>query len=274
MSDQQSNPPTGLASREVDGNPNPYPRSLSGKIALVVGGSGAIGAATSRMLSVAGAEVVVTHLTGERDAEAALALVEELGAHRCSAYAADVADTASLIVLREQLRGKHGRLDILVNAAGFTKPVPHHDLDGLTDELIDRMFQVNWRGQYAAIRTFSPMLKASGDGLIVSISSIAGFTAIGSSIAYCAAKAGIDVMTKALARVLAPEVRVLAVSPGVVDTHFVPGRGLDFNEKVSASTPLRRVADADDIAAAITACATMLGYSTGHTIQVDGGRAL
>jgi NAD(P)-dependent dehydrogenase (short-subunit alcohol dehydrogenase family) len=118
------------------------------------------------------------------------------------------------------------------------------------------------------------MLKASGDGLIVSVSSIAGFTGAGSSIAYCAAKAGIDVMTKSLARVLAPEVRVLAVSPGVVDTQFVPGRGADFNEKVAASTPLRRIADADDIAAAIIACATMLGYSTGHIIQVDGGRAL
>jgi NAD(P)-dependent dehydrogenase (short-subunit alcohol dehydrogenase family) len=81
-------------------------------------------------------------------------------------------------------------------------------------------------------------------------------------------------MTKALARVLAPEVRVLAVSPGVVDTHFVPGRGANFNGKVSASTPLGRIAQADDIAAAITACATMLGHSTGHIVQVDGGRAI
>jgi len=81
-------------------------------------------------------------------------------------------------------------------------------------------------------------------------------------------------MTKSLARVLAPEVRVLAVSPGVVDSAFVPGRGADFNEKVSASTPLRRIATPEDVAAAITACATMLGYSTGHVIQVDGGRAL
>ena len=152
--------------------------------------------------------------------------------------------------------------------------MPHADLEALTDELIDRMFQVNWRGQFAAIRTFAPLLKASGDGLVVSISSIAAFTGVGSSIAYCAAKAGIDVMTKSLARALAPEVRVMAVSPGVVDTGFVPGRGADFNEKVAAATPLRRIATADDIAAAIAACATHLGYSTGTTIVVDGGRAL
>ncbi|MCP4565362.1 MAG: SDR family oxidoreductase [Bosea sp.] len=250
-----------------------YPRSLDGKVALVVGGAGAIGAATSRMLAAAGATIAVTHLDTERDTQAARALIAELGQSH-AAFDADVADTPSLIALRDRLQARYGRLDILINAAGYTKPVPHADLDALTDELIDRMLQVNWRGQFATIRTFAPMLKASGDGLVVSISSIAAFTAVGSSIAYCAAKAGIDVMTKALARVLAPQVRVLAVSPGVVDTEFVPGRGADFNDKVSASTPLKRIGAADDIAAAITACATMLGYSTGHIVQVDGGRAL
>ncbi|MGL4284862.1 MAG: SDR family NAD(P)-dependent oxidoreductase [Phreatobacter sp.] len=239
----------------------------------MVGGAGAIGAATSRMLASAGATVVVTHLDTERDTAAARALVAELGAGH-TAHVGDVADTASLVALRSTLQASHGRLDILINAAGFTKPVPHADLDALTDDFIDRMLQVNWRGQFATIRTFAPMLKASGDGLVVSISSIAAFTGVGSSIVYCAAKAGIDVMTRALGRALAPEVRVLAVSPGVVDTAFVPGRGADFNDKVKASTPLGRISEADDIAAAITACATMLTYSTGHIIQVDGGRAL
>ncbi len=176
--------------------------------------------------------------------------------------------------MRDRITERYGRLDILVNAVGFTKPVPHAALDQLDDDLIDRMFQVNWRGAFAAVRTFAPLLKASGDGLVVSISSISAFTAVGSSIAYCAAKAGIDVMTKALARALAPEVRVLAVSPGVVDTEFVPGRGADFNDKVASTTPLRRIARPEDIAAGILACATHLGFSTGTTIIVDGGRSL
>src|SRR6202000_492537 len=150
--------------------------------------------------------------------------------------------------LRAEIAQRFGRLDVLVNAAGFTKPVPHADLEALDDDLIDRMFAVNWRGQFATIRTFAPLLKASGNGLIVSISSIAGSTGVGSSIAYCSAKAGIDIMTKSLARVLAPEVRVLAVAPGVVDTDFVPGRGTDFNAKTAATTPLQRLATADDIA--------------------------
>lgn len=250
-----------------------YPRSLKGKVALIIGGTGAIGRATGHMLAEAGARIVITYRDGEKSKDTARRLADELGQEHLI-FPADVADTASLIALRDALEKEVGRLDILVNTAGFTQPVKHADLDALTDELIDAMFEVNWRGQFAAIRTFAPMLKASGDGLVVSVSSIAGSTGVGSSIAYCAVKAGIDVMTKSLARVLAPEVRVLAVSPGVVDSEFVPGRGPDFNATVSASTPLRRIATADDVGAAITACATMLGYSTGHVIQVDGGRAL
>lgn len=248
-----------------------YPKPLEGRIALIVGGTGAIGAATARLLAAGGASVLVTHRPGHAPAADLLAALPGAG-H--AALPADVADTGTLLALRDTIAARHGRLDLLVNAAGFTKPVPHRDLEALDDELIDRMFAVNWRGQFATIRTLAPLLRASGDGLVVSLSSIAATTGVGSSIAYCATKAGIDVMTKALARVLAPEVRVLAVSPGVVDTAFVPNRGADFNDKVAASTPLRRIADADDVAAAIVACWTHLGYSTGHTIQVDGGRAL
>jgi 3-oxoacyl-[acyl-carrier protein] reductase len=251
-----------------------YPKSLEGKVALIVGGAGAIGAATGRLLARGGARVVLTHRPGPEPAAAAADLAAGLPGAGHAALPADVADTTTLLTLRDAVAGRYGRLDLLVNAAGFTRPVPHRDLEALDDALIDRMFQVNWRGQFATVRTFAPMLKASGDGLVVSLSSIAATTGVGSSIAYCAAKAGTDVMTKALARVLAPEVRVLAVSPGVVDTGFVPSRGAGFNDKVAASTPLGRIATADDIAAAIAACWTHLGYSTGHTVQVDGGRSL
>lgn len=251
-----------------------YPISLAGKVALVTGGSGGIGAATARCFAQSGAHVVITHREGSDKARQANDLLSTLEGKGHLVVAADVADTQTLIALKDKINAQYGRLDILVNSAGFTKPVPHADLDALDDELIDRMFAVNWRGQFAAIRTFVPLLKASGDGLIVSVSSIAGMTGTGSSIAYCAAKAGIDVMTKSLARVLAPEVRVLGVSPGVVDTGFVPGRGADFNAKTSATTPLKRVATADDVAQAILACATHLGFSTGTNIVVDGGRAL
>src|SRR4051812_16135082 len=246
---------------------------LEGRLALVIGGSGGIGAAIGRLFAGAGARVALTHTARSADAAAALAASLPGGGHL--ALPADVADTASLLALRDAVRGQWGQaLHLLVNAAGFTKPVPHADLDALEDALIDRMFAVNWRGQFAAIRTFAPMLRASADGLVVNISSIAGQTGAGSSIAYCAAKAGIDVMGKSLARVLAPEVRVLGVAPGVVDTGFVPGRGPEFNAKTAASTPLKRVATAADVAEAVLACATSLRFATGTTLVVDGGRSL
>lgn len=249
------------------------PNSLDGRVALIIGGSGGIGAATARLFAGAGARIVITHTN--RSAVSAAALAESLPGAGHLALPVDVADTTSLLTLRNMVRRTCGEvLHILVNAAGFTKPVPHADLDALDDALIDRMFAVNWRGQFAAIRTFGPMLKASGDGLIVSISSIAGQTGTGSSIAYCAAKAGIDAMTKSLGRALAPEVRVLGVAPGVVDTNFVPGRDADFNAKTAAATPLRRVATPTDVAEAVLACATSLRFSTGTTVVVDGGRSL
>ncbi|MBX5041199.1 SDR family NAD(P)-dependent oxidoreductase [Rhizobium lentis] len=252
-----------------------YPKSLKGKVALIVGGNGAIGAATGKMLADAGVTVLISHMPGDENLESAGKVLTALGGNKDhGSFAADITDTPTLVSVRDQIEEKFGKLDILINAAGYTKPIAHHDLDALTDDLIDDLFKVNWRGQFATIRTFAPLLKASGDGLVVSLSSIAAFTGVGSNIAYCAAKAGIDVMTKALARVLAPEVRVLAISPGVVDTSFVPGRGADFNDRVASSTPLRRIGEVDDIAGAIVACATHLGFSTGHIIQVDGGRAL
>jgi len=249
-------------------------QSMDGKVVLVVGGGGSIGAVSARKFAELGARIAISHRDVPEEAAAAAKVVQTLPGEGHAALIADVSRTDTLTSLRAEIERRFGRLDVLVNAAGFTKPVPHADLDALDDELIDRMFAVNWRGQFATIRAFAPLLKASGDGLIVSISSIAGTNGIGSSIAYCAAKAGIDVMTKSLARVLAPDVRVLAVAPGVVDTSFVPGRGADFNAKTAATTPLKRIATAEDIASAIIACATQLGFATGTTFVVDGGRSL
>jgi 3-oxoacyl-[acyl-carrier protein] reductase len=246
--------------------------SLTGRRALVIGGSGGIGAACVRLLAEAGAQVAFTHT--ERSHAAAAALLAELPGAGHRAFVAEITDTASLLALRAALQETGEALHILVNAAGFTKPVAHADLDGLDDDLIDELFRVNWRGQFATIRTFAPMLQASNDGLVVNISSISGQTGVGSSIAYCATKAGTDVMTKSLARALAPKVRVLGVAPGVVDTGFVAGRTAEVSAKLAAGTPLKRIASPEDVAQAVLACATHLGFATGTTLVVDGGRSL
>jgi 3-oxoacyl-[acyl-carrier protein] reductase len=245
--------------------------TLENKVAVVVGGSGGIGAATALALAGVGARVVVTWRADRAGAEA---LVARLPGAGHLALPADVADSATVAALAGTVAERCGRADILVNAAGFTAAVPAHDLDALDDDLIDRLFQVNWRGCFATIRAFRPLLAASGDGLIVNISSIAGMTGAGSNLAYAAAKAGIDALTKGLARALAPAIRVVAVSPGMVDTTFVPGRDATANAKAAQTIPLRRVADPADVADAVLACAILLRYSTGTIVVSDGGRSL
>ncbi len=244
---------------------------LSGRVAVVIGGSGGIGAAAAAALAAEGATLVVTWRSGEAAAKAVVAALPGTGHMARQAF---VEDSATLAALTAAVQQSLGRCDILVNSAGYTKPVPIADLDALTDDFIDDMFRVNWRGQFAAIRAFAPLLKASGDGLVVNVSSIAGLNGVGSNLAYAAIKAGIDTMTKSLARALAPAIRVMSVSPGVVATDFVPGRDAAALEKVAATIPLRRVATAEDVARAIAACATHLTYSTGSILIVDGGRAL
>jgi len=246
-------------------------RNLKDKVAVILGGTGGIGIATARQFAEAGARVV---LVGRSDLEATRRVVESLPGDGHSAAIVTITESGTLTALADDVRARYGRADILVNAAGFTKAVRHGDLDALTDELIDEIMKVNWRGQFAAIRAFRALLDESGAGLVVNVGSIAGTTGNGSNVAYCAAKAGLDVMALSLGRALAPRIRVVNVSPGVVDTQFVPGRGDDFTEKAASTTPLRRIGEPDDIASAIVACATTLTFSTGTTIVVDGGRRL
>jgi 3-oxoacyl-[acyl-carrier protein] reductase len=145
-------------------------QSMAGKVVLVVGGAGSIGAVSAGKFAELGARIAVSHRDVPEEAAAAAKVIQSLPGEGHAALVADVLRTDTLKALRIEIERRFGRLDVLVNAAGFTKPVPHAELEALDDDLIDRMFQVNWRGQFATIRSFAPLLKASGDGLIVSIS--------------------------------------------------------------------------------------------------------
>lgn len=264
-------PPRHAAKPAHDGRFAPV-RTLDGRVAVIAGGTGAIGFATALRLAALGARCALLYRSGTQ-AQADEKARSLPGAGHAAIFAR-ITDSESLARAAAQVRETFGAAHILVNSAGSTRPVPAADLDALDDALIDEMLQVNFRGAFATIRAFAPLLRASGDGLVVNVSSIAAFTGVGSNLAYVAAKAGLDAVGDALARVLAPHVRVLSVSPGVVDTGFVPGRGADFNERAAATIPLRRIGTADDVAAAIEACATTLRYATGTRIVVDGGRHL
>ena len=245
--------------------------SLDGRVALVTGGSNGIGAATVRALAAAGARVVIGYHSGRVRAEA---LQVALPGHGHSIVQLDLADAAGIGHALGVVARSADKLDILVNAAGFTTPVPHADLERLDDALFERVLVTNVRGPYSVIRAALPLLKKSEDAVIVNVSSISGFTGSGSSIAYCAAKAALDTMGVSLARALGPKIRVVTVSPAAVATDFVAGRDRAALAKIAEGTPLKRITEPEDVADAIMVSITHLRLTTGARIIVDGGRHL
>ncbi len=246
-------------------------QSLKGRIAVVSGGSSGIGAAAVRLFAAEGATVYVGYNKGLERAER---LIGELPGSGHKPIRIVLEDSATIRAAAKQVGNAHGRADIVVNSAGFTRPVPHADLDALTDELMDAMMVANVRGPFAMIRAFAPLLRATRDGIVVNVSSISGFTGSGSSVAYCAAKGALDNMTRALGRALGPDIRVVCVSPGAVNTDFVAGRGPDQLAKLAQATPLKKIVEPDDVARAILAAVTLLKVTTGAIIVADGGRFL
>jgi 3-oxoacyl-[acyl-carrier protein] reductase len=244
---------------------------LKDKVAVVAGGSSGIGAATVRMLAAEGANVAICYNKGKDRARALLGELPK-AEHRIVQLALE--DSASVRRAADEIGKAYGRADVLVNSAGFTRPIPHAQLDALDDALLDAMLIANVRGPFSMIRALVPLLRTGGDGVIVNVSSISAFTGSGSNIGYCASKAALDTMTLSLARALGPQIRVLCVSPAAVATDFVAGRDRAALEKIAQGTPLKRVVEPEDIARTIMACITHLKVSTGAKIIADAGRFL
>ena len=238
---------------------------------MVTGGSNGIGAAAVRRLAAAGADVIIGYHSSKERAEA---LRSTLPGTAHETVRLELEQPDSFQALAAHILRTRGKLDVLVNSAGFTRAIKHSDLETLTDGLFEQILIANVRGPYSAIRALLPVLRASGDAVVVNVSSISGFTASGSNVAYCAAKAALDNMTASLARALGPEIRLLTVSPGAVATDFVPGRDRAGLEEGAKATPLQRVIEPEDVAEAIFACIAHLKASTGARIVVDGGRHL
>lgn len=245
---------------------------LAGRVAVVAGGAGGIGAATSHRLAGLGASVVIGYHSGHARAEALASALPGPGKHL--AICLPMRDSGAINAAAAAVEQTYGQAHVLVNSAGVTSAVPHANLDALDDETFDRILITNVRGPFATVRAFAPLLRRGEDSVIVNVSSISASTGLGSSVAYCASKAALDTMGMSLARVLAPEVRVIGVSPAAVATDFVPGRGREGVERQAATTPLKRVVEPDDVAMAIVSAITHLRLTTGSLIVTDGGRHL
>ncbi|MDA1091940.1 MAG: SDR family NAD(P)-dependent oxidoreductase [Acidobacteria bacterium] len=244
---------------------------LIGAVALVTGGSRGIGAATADVFASEGARVIITHRDSADEAEAVVAALPGEG-HRV--IRASATDTAALRAAAESVADTEGRLDVLVNNAARSRPIPHNDLEALDDDFFDSIMHTNVRGVFATVRAFRGLLAANGGGVVVNISSLSARMAEGSNIAYSASKAALDNMTLSLARALAPEIRVVSVAPGLVLTQFTATWSAQVRQQHIDRTPLGRLATPQDVGRAVLSVATDLTATTGAVIPVDGGRPL
>ena len=241
--------------------------ALAGKVALVTGSSSGIGEAVARTLAAEGASVVVNSAPSVEAGERVAAELPD-----ATYVQADVADEGAARGLVDAAVATYGRLDVLVNNAGTTVVIPHHDIEAATPDVWRRIFDVNvvgtWQVTVAALRH----LRASGAGSVVNVTSLAGVRQTGSSIPYAASKAALNHVTRLLANVVGPEVRVNAVAPGLVDTPWTADWDA-VREVVRSSAPLRRSGTPDDVAEVVLGLVRS-AYTTGQVVVVDGGLGL
>jgi 3-oxoacyl-[acyl-carrier protein] reductase len=217
-----------------------------------------------------GADVAINYSRRAKEAEEVAQAARQLGV-RAFAMKADVAEEAEAVQLVEETVKQFGRLDVLVNNAGWSRVVPHRQLDGLTEEVLERTWRVNVKGPIYVSRAAIPHMLKVGGGSIVNTTSVAAFQGAGSSIIYGASKAALGAITKSLARAFAQDnIRVNAIAPGFVDTQFVSWPA-GAKEKAIAVSPMGRIPTVDDAANAVLYLACGATGVTAQTIFVDCG---
>lgn len=237
---------------------------FGGMVAIVTGSSSGIGERTAQRLAELGAHVVVNSTSS---VEAGQKVADSLP-NGAVYVQADISDKAQCQKLIDTTIAKFGKLDVLVNNAGWTTLVPHADLDALTDEIFEKTFNVNVTGTWQLTKMAMPHLLKSQDGNVVNITSVAGVRPMGSSIAYSMTKAALNQMTRLMAKSHGP-VRHNAVAPGLVETPWTQDWATQ-HAGVAAIAPLKRSATPDDCAEAVLAFLRNK-YVTGQIFVVDGG---
>jgi 3-oxoacyl-[acyl-carrier protein] reductase len=247
---------------------------LSGSAAIVTGAGTGVGRATALALAEAGCSVAVNYSRSRDAAEEVAALAAARGV-QAIAVQADVSVDADCRRLVSTAVETFGRLDILVNNAGTTSFIPHHDLEAVTPEVWQTIMGVNLIGPFQMARAAADALREGDGGQIVNISSVAGVYGTGSSIPYCASKAGLNNLTITLARVLGPKVQVNAVCPGFIDGSWLQagfGEAFDAVKQVVVDRSLLdAVCTPDDVKDAVFGFLLGSRLTTAELVVVDGG---
>jgi len=244
---------------------------LQNRVAIVTGGGTGIGRGISEVLARSGAKVAVNYNRSRDEAEQTVASICSKGGS-AMAVAADISRDSEARGMMQCVTDRFGRLDLLVNNAGWSMLVPYERLDELTDEIWDRTVNINLRGAFYCMRAAVPYLKKQPGSSIINILSDAAMTGQGSSIVYAASKGGLLTMTKSFAHLLAPDIRVNAIAPGFVRTRFANWPPSIFDES-EAITPLKRLPTPEDIGELALYLASDSTPITGQTILLDGGLA-
>lgn len=255
---------------------NTYAKRLVMKKSIfITGGVGEIGQAICKEFAKKNYDVFFTYRGSEAGKAKAKYLLEELDGDGHQAICTDITDHKGYEKILSETISPSQPVDLVVNCAGTTQFVAPSDLNGLNEDLIDRIFKVNVRAAITTVKLLLPNLKLSTNKpCIINISSIAAKTAIGSNIAYCASKAAMDSLTMSMARCLGPNIRVLSVSPGLADTDFVKGVNLDWRNEQLTKTPLKALVSPEQVAQVVLIAKENLLFTTGVVIPVDGGRPL
>ena len=244
---------------------------LKGTVAVITGGSGGLGGRICNALADEGANVVVLYNTGRKQAEAN---VEELLNKGVDAIAitCDVTDQDSVSSAIEETLRKFGKIDILVNDAGYNKWIPFSDLDSMTHEEWTKIFDVNLTGPMFCIKAVVPTMRKRGIGRIINISSVAGLEPTGSSIPYAVAKSALIHLTKCMAVGLGPEIQVNCIAPGFLEgTKMSDNLEPEYQQQAVDKAVLKRAADKADVAMQVVSfCKT--DSITGQTLAIDSGR--
>ncbi len=246
---------------------------------LITGAATGIGAATARRFIKEGWQVAINCLdASQRDAADAIAAAATAPGQKAVVLEGDVTRDADCVSVVERAVAAFGKLDALVNAAGISKMVPQPDLHGLSADDFQRIYAVNTIGMFQMIRAAAPHLKATGKGAVVNITSRAGVTGGGSSIAYAASKGASNTLTLSLARVLAPEIRVNAVCPALTEHGFVerlaPESFAERKARQIAVSPLKQIGKPEEVAEAIHWLIASGSMMTGSLVDLDFGMHL